>query len=157
MSKPFEYDEVTKARMKAFAGRLSEKDLRAYAAVEAYKSDRGGVTFICDLLGMSPETIKKGQRDLDNPARLPSGERQRVPGAGRKGVLVEQPGLKEAFRTLIESHTAGDPMNADIKWTDLQPSDIVTKLKEQGFELCENTARSLLANTTSGSESQQRW
>ena len=154
MPKPVEYDEVTKARMKAFAGRLSEKDLRAYAAVEAYKLERGGVAFICDLLGMSPETIKKGQRDLDDPARLPSGERQRVAGAGRKGVFMEQPGLQEAFRTLIESHTAGDPMNADIKWTDLQPSDIITKLKGQGFELSENTVRSLLVNTISGNESQ---
>lgn len=154
MSNSIEYDEVTQARMKSFARRLSEKDLRAYAAVEAYKFDRGGVAFISDLFGMSPETIKKGQRDLDDPSRLPGEGRQRQVGAGRKGVLVEQPGLQEAFNQVVETHTAGDPMNADIKWTDLQPGQIKTKLKDQGFDLSENTVRSLLANTSSGSESQ---
>ena len=58
MSMPIEFDEVTTSRMRAFAERLSEIDLRAYAAVEAYKLGRGGVTFIAELLGMSPETIK---------------------------------------------------------------------------------------------------
>ena len=151
-----EYDDLTKTRMKRFAQRLSEKDLRAYAAVEAYKLGQGGVTFIGDLLRMSPETIKKGQRDLDDPARLPSCGRQRQAGAGRKGVLTEQPGLEEAFNTLIESHTAGDPMNTDVKWTDLQPSQIVDRLSGQGFDLSENTVRSLLANATSGSGDQQK-
>lgn len=37
---------------------------RAYAAVEAYKLGRGGVTLIANLFSMSPETIKKGQLDL---------------------------------------------------------------------------------------------
>jgi len=151
---PIEYDEVTKARMKIFAERLCEIDLRAYAAVEAYKLGRGGVMFIAELFEMSPETIKRGQQDLDDPSRLPSGNRQRKPGAGRKGVLVEQPGLEQAFQSAIETHTAGDPMNADIKWTDLQPSQIIGKLSQEGFELSENTVRSLLANRISGSEVQ---
>jgi len=154
MSMPIEFDEVTTSRMRAFAERLSEIDLRAYAAVEAYKLGRGGVTFIAELLGMSPETIKKGQRDLDDPSRLPADNRQREVGAGRKGVLVEQPGLEEAFEAAIESHIAGDPMNADIKWTDLQPSQIIAKLGDQGFELSENTVRSLLVNKISGKEVQ---
>lgn len=149
---PIDIDELTLVRMKTFARRLSEKDLRAYAAVEAYKLGRGGVTFIADLFEMSPETIKKGQRDLDDPDRVPCGVRQRMDGAGRKGVLVEQPGLEEAFGKVIESHTAGDPMNTDIKWTDLQPSQVVSRLKARGFELSENTARSLLVNATSASE-----
>ena len=149
-----EIDELNQVRMKTFAQRLSEKDLRAYAAVEAYKLGRGGVTLIAELFEMSPETIKKGQRDLDDPQRVPSGIRQRMDGAGRKGVLVEQPGLEEAFNEVIESHIAGDPMNADIKWTDLQPSEVVSKLKAKGFDLSENTARSLLANATSAKEVQ---
>jgi hypothetical protein len=154
MSTPIDYDEATKERMKTFADRLSEIDLRAYAAVEAYKLGRGGVGFIAELFEMSPETIKKGQRDLDDPSRLPSHSRQRKIGAGRKGVLVEQPGLDDAFKAAIQSHTAGDPMNADIKWTDLQPSQIVTRLSDQGFELSENTVRSLLENKISGREVQ---
>ena len=54
-------------------------------------------------------------------------------GAGRKGVLVEQPGLGEAIGEVIELHTAGDPMNADIEWTDLQPPEMVGKAERKRF------------------------
>ena len=138
------YDKVTIGRMKIFAQRLSEKDLRAYAAVEAYKLGYGGVSFVSKLLGMTPETIKHGQRDLDFADQLPEENRQRRSGAGRKGVLKEQPGLEQAFDAIIEDRIAGDPMNADIKWTDFQPSQIAEKLSGQGFAISENTVRSLL-------------
>lgn len=127
------YDAVTNRRMQQFAKRLSEIDRRAYAAVEAYRIGYGGVTAISRLFGMSPETIKKGREDLDNPNQLPSDGRQRHHGAGRKGVIAEQQGLEEAFDRLIESHIAGDPMNEDVKWTDFQPSGIVSELAKEGF------------------------
>ena len=138
------YDETTNERMKRFAARLSEKDRRAYAAVEAYKLGQGGVTRIADLFGMSPETIKRGRDDLDSPDRLPPSGRQRATGAGRKGVFAEQPGLESAFDKLVETHIAGDPMNADVVWTDLQPSEIVAKLADQGYRITENTVRAVL-------------
>ena len=154
MASQIDYDEITVGRMKNFAERLDEKDRRAYAAVEAYKIGYGGVTFIAELFGMCPETIKRGQRDLDDPDRLPATGRQRQVGAGRKGLLVEQPGLEEAFNELIENRIAGDPMNADVKWTDLQPLDIATKLNDRGFEIGDNTVRILLENAISGNEVQ---
>ncbi len=138
------YDETTNERMKRFAARLSEKDRRAYAAVEAYKLGQGGVTRIADLFGMSPETIKRGRDDLDSPDRLPPSGRQRATGAGRKGVFAEQPGMESAFDELVETHIAGDPMNAEVVWTDLQPSEIVVKLAEQGYRITENTVRAVL-------------
>lgn len=156
MSNQFPYDETTRDRMLEFADRLSEVDLRAYAAVEAYKLGRGGVSMIASLFAMSPETIKRGQRDLDDPSRLAGPGRQRHQGGGRRGVLEEQPGLKEAFETLLESHRAGDPMNEDVKWTDLLPDQIATRLHEQGFEISGNTVRALLANASSRRGSQQR-
>jgi hypothetical protein len=138
------YDEITDGRIERLASRLSEKDRRAYAAVEAYKIGNGGVTAISRLLGMSHEKIKKGREELDDPGLLPSDGRQRHSGAGRKGVIEEQPGFEEAFDRIIESHIAGDPMNADVKWTNLQPSGIVAKLFEEGYSATENTVRSLL-------------
>lgn len=122
------YDEVTHKRMIQFASRLSETNRRAYAAVEAYKLGRGGVTAISRLLKISPETVKRGQEDLDSPERLPEAGRQRRQGAGRRGVCAEQPGLETAFDKLLEHHIAGDPMNEDVTWTDLQPSVIVRDL-----------------------------
>lgn len=102
------------------------------------------MSFVSKLLGMTPETIKHGQRDLDSSDQLPDENRQRRSGAGRKGVFKEQSGLEEAFDAVVEDRIAGDPMNADIKWTDFQPSQIAGKLSGQGFSISENTVRSLL-------------
>lgn len=150
------YNAITNERMKRFAARLSEKDRRAYAAVEAYKLGQGGVTRIADLFAMSPETIKRGREDLDSPDRLPPSGRQRATGAGRKGVFAEQPGLESAFDDLIETHIAGDPMNADVVWTDLQPSEIVAKLAAQGYRLTENTVRAALKKKRFENENRAR-
>lgn len=147
------YDRVTIERMKSFARRLSERDLRAYAAVEAYKLGYGGVSFVSGLFGITSETIKHGQRDLDLAGSLPEEGRQRRPGAGRKGVFEEQPGLEEAFDAIVEDRIAGDPMNADIKWTDFQPSQIATKLSGKGFSISDNTVRSLLKKRSFASAS----
>jgi Rhodopirellula transposase DDE domain len=135
--------------MRHFANTLSEIDRRAYAAIEAYKLGHGGVSIISRLLEISPETIKRGQRDLDSPERLPQGGRLRHKGAGRPGICAEQPGLADALEGLLENRIAGDPMNEDIKWTDLQPSTIVTKLAQQGYSITENTVRALLKKRTS--------
>jgi hypothetical protein len=143
------YNEITIRRMRRLAKSLSERDRRAYVAVEAYKPGSPGVVVVAGLFGMSTETIKKGRDDLDSPERLPPPGRQRHKGAGRKGVCSEQPGLEAAFDTLVETHLGGDPMNEDMVWTDLQPSGIVAKLTDQGFSISENTVRELLKKKTS--------
>jgi len=137
--------------MRQLAESLSERDRRAYAAVEAYKPGSPGVVIVAGIFGMSTETIKKGRDDLDSPERLPPPGRQRHKGPGHKGVCSEQPGLEAAFDTLVETHLGGDPMNVDVVWTDLQPSGIVAKLTDQGFSISENTVRELLKKKTSAS------
>jgi len=138
------YDDDTIRRMRQLAENLSERDRRAYAAVEAYKPGSIGVRAIAKLLGMSTETIKRGKDDLDSPERLPAPGRQRHQGAGRKGVCSEQVGLEAAFDALVKTRLGGDPMNEDVVWTDLQPSGIVVKLADQGFSISKSTVRALL-------------
>lgn len=138
------YDDTTIRRMRRLLETLSERDRRAYAAVEAYKPGSPGVLATAKLFAMSPETIKRGKDDLDSPERLPESGRQRHPGAGRKGVCQEQEGLEAAFDALVESHLGGDPMNEDVVWTDLQPSGIAAGLVEQGFCISETSVRQLL-------------
>jgi len=135
------YDERTIRHMKQVAQGLPEQKRRAYVASEAYKV---GVRAASRLFGMSTETIKRGRDDLDSLECVPESGRQRHSGAGRKGVCFEQEGLEEAFDELVKTHLAGDPMNEDVVWTDLQPSDMVDKLAAQGFSICENTVRALL-------------
>ncbi len=47
--------------------KLSEKDRRRYAAIEALKLPRGGNTYIVELLGCSKNTILRGINELQNP------------------------------------------------------------------------------------------
>ena len=63
---------------------LSEKDRRRYAAVEAVKLGHGGITYIAQLFGCSPELIEHGLQDLRHLPHDPAGNRIRQPGGGKK-------------------------------------------------------------------------
>lgn len=70
--------------MQVHFSRLSEKDRRQYAAIEALKFERGGNTYISDLLGIDRGSIIDGIKELTNPTEQVSSDKQRRPGAGRK-------------------------------------------------------------------------
>ncbi|MDP2880360.1 MAG: hypothetical protein Q8N89_02120 [Azonexus sp.] len=57
--------------MKEFYRRLSEKDRRRYAAVEAAKLDHGGQQYIAGLFGIDGKTIRQGWADLE--LKMPPG------------------------------------------------------------------------------------
>ena len=78
------YPEAVEAAMKTFFGSLREKDRRRYAAVEAAKLGQGGRPYIARLLGIDPNTIRRGQADLDDLPDLPP-EAVREKGAAEKG------------------------------------------------------------------------
>lgn len=59
------YAPHVKAHMLNLYHSLSEKDRRRYAAVEAEKLGHGGVASISQLFGCDPETIRQGQRDVE--------------------------------------------------------------------------------------------
>jgi hypothetical protein len=65
------YHKDVERFMKRFYDSLSEKDRRAYAAIEAAKLGHGGIEYIAMLFGCDPKTIRHGQQDLENPPRLP--------------------------------------------------------------------------------------
>jgi hypothetical protein len=66
---------------------LSEKDRGHYAALEALKFERGGNTYISQLLGIDRKTIIQGQKELiflsEQTDQIPF-DKQRHPGGGRK-------------------------------------------------------------------------
>ena len=79
------YDKDVERFMKRFYNSLSEKDRRAYAAIEAAKLGHGGIEYVATLFGCDRKTIRHGQKDLENPPPpLPSGK-VRKKGADAKG------------------------------------------------------------------------
>jgi hypothetical protein len=78
------YVRDVEERMQGFYQTLSEKDRRRYAAVEARKLGRGGVSYVAEVLGCSTRTIERAARELDQLPNDPAAGRVRQAGGGRK-------------------------------------------------------------------------
>lgn len=139
------YSEATELKMKRFYQTLNEKDRRRYAAVEALKLGYGSIAYISDILGCSRTTIYQGLADLELPDEELYSPRIRVVGGGRKPIEQSVPGLNESFLAVLEEHTAGDPQNETILWTNLTHSEIVENLgRDHDIHVSTKTVRKLL-------------
>jgi hypothetical protein len=127
--------------MQMFAATLNERDFRRYAAVEALKLDHGGIKYISRLLNIDPKTIRKGIKEIKKNLNV---DYIRKPGGGRLYIDETYPNLHEVFLEIVEAHTAGCPMNRDIKWTFLTQKEIVEKLAEKGINISEPIVSDLL-------------
>ena len=137
------YSPEIETQMHTFYQSLSEKDRRRYAAIEAKKLGYGGISYIRRVLGCDERTIIRGMSELEKP--LPENEtRIRQPGGGRKSVLATTPDLDAAFLQVVESHTAGSPMDEKIKWTNMARNEIAIRLEEEGFKVSVTVVDQLL-------------
>jgi len=79
-----ELSDEAKAAIIIFLSMLDEKQRRLYAGVEAIKYGLGGDKWIAGLLGMHPQTVARGRRELlTGDIEV---ERARKTGGGRKPV-----------------------------------------------------------------------
>jgi hypothetical protein len=142
--KSFKHSAVVEQMMKEVFQNLSEKGRRLYAAVEASKLPHGGIEYISNILNCNRKTIWNGMKELKNSENLPPKNRDRRKGGGRKRVIETTPGINEKFLKVLEEHTAGDPMNEKIKWTNLDIKDIIQKLKGEGINVGKHVVKQLL-------------
>jgi hypothetical protein len=123
--------EIERA-MKKYYATLSEKDQRRYAAVEALKLGLGGQSYMAKVLGCSEKTVHRG---LDELAQLPEEPEYepavRQAGGGRKRYTQQHGDIDEQFLEVLQGHTAGDPMDEQVIWTDLTPQEIATLLEKE--------------------------
>ena len=139
------YCEEIESEMLKFYTSLSEKDKRRYAAIEAKKMGHGGIKYISELFGCHRNTITEGKNEIENiESEKFNNQAIREKGGGRKSCNEQIPELDEAFLRVVQEHTAGDPMNTEIKWTYLNQSQIVEGLKQQGIEISAPIVRKLL-------------
>ncbi len=52
--------------------------------------------------------------------------------------------MEETFHRVLRDHTAGDPMNADVKWTNLSRRQIARRMKEMGTPVSRRIVSQLL-------------
>ena len=138
------YSEELETEMLKFYDSLREKDQRRYAAIEAKKLGHGGIKYISELFGCHRNTITEGKNEIESTVPEKFNEKAiRVRGGGRKSCFEKIPELDQAFERVVQEHTAGDPMQAEIKWTYLNQAQIVAGLKQQGIEISKPIVRQL--------------
>ena len=134
--------------MRLFVDNLNEKQRRLFFGLEACRLGHGGRTLIVKEFSTSFSVIRQGEKELLNPGMLPEWQRVRHPGGGKKLIEDSQPEILEALEEIMKGHVAGDPMNADVRWTDLRTSQIREALEAKGFKISDQTLKRLLKKTT---------
>jgi hypothetical protein len=114
---------------------LSEKDRRRFATLEAERLGWHGVEEVSQFYGIHPHTIRQGKRDLEDGLHEEHPERSRKPGGGRKPAENHYPDIDDVFLNVLDQHTAGDPMNGEIRWTQLGDEEIRDHLQAQGCQV----------------------
>ena len=140
------YPPETVEIMRKFYSTLSEKDKRRYAATEAIKLGHGGVTVVSEMLSCARSTIQIGITELLSlPTDGKFDVRIRQPGGGRKGYEHTFPFIDDAFLNVVLNHTAGDPMDTNVRWTNLTHTEIKQRLaKDHQIQVSETVVRQLL-------------
>jgi hypothetical protein len=126
------YSIEIEKQMQEMYNRLSEKDKRLYAGVEALKLSYGGISYIVQLFSCSRNTILRGIIELGGKETIPR-KRVRKAGGGRKQVIENRADINDVFLFILKEHTAGDPMNEKVKWTNLTKADIAAELTKKSL------------------------
>ena len=137
------YSEDVEQKMRAFFDTLNEKSRRQYAGVEAIKLGHGGQKYISSVLGCHPQTVKAGIDEIFNRTEIPE-ENVRKPGGGRKKIIDMEDDIDEVFFEILNHHTAGSPVNAETKWTNLSLNEISEAFESKGMNISPHVVKQLL-------------
>jgi hypothetical protein len=131
-----ESDALIAARYKRLEGILDERQRRLHAAVEAKVLGHGGVKRVSAATGVARGSILAGMKELDLPrdSAPDSPRRVRRAGAGRRKLVDQDQGLREALERLVEPTSRGDPMSA-LRWTCKSLKHLAGELGRQGHTI----------------------
>ena len=138
-----QYPEETEKQMKSFFDSLNERDRRRYAAIEAMKLGHGGQKYISSVLGCHFQTIMAGINEITNGIKTPD-DRIRKPGGGKKKIIDTVENIDEVFFEILKDHTAGSPIDEEIKWTDISLKDISNSFKSRNMNISPYVVKQLL-------------
>lgn len=118
---------------------LNEKQWRQYLALEA--KERGSISVVVQEAGASPNTIRRGIREIEAAEGYMPGERQRQPGGGRKKLTETDATLQADLEGLVDPK--GDPMSV-LRWTSKSVAHLKTSLQAMGHQIADTALRDLL-------------
>ena len=120
-------------RYDAIKPHLTERQRRIWLGSEARELGSSGVGIVADAVAVSPDTVRRGRTELDDPQPLAVG-RSRGPGGGRKRAEEHDPGLSTALDKLVDPDSRGDPMTP-LRWTSKSLRGLAEQLRSQGHQV----------------------
>jgi len=121
-------EEFAQQRVKNLFELLPEHHRRWYAGTIASSLPHGGVIKVSRALGISRKTVGKGVRE-SSLLGTNSSPRIRGLGGGRKDLLMLEPKIGEAFDAVVDSCTAGNPMDEAVKWVSMTRKQIARAME----------------------------
>ena len=120
---------------------LDERQRRLVLGAAARRLGRGGIKRVAAVVGVDPETVSRGVREVAAGPVVDG--RVRVVGAGRPSVTAALPGVGEALEALVEPVTRGDP-ESPLRWTNKSTQRLADELTGRGFAVAPRTVAKLL-------------
>lgn len=137
--------EGTKAKLVDVFGLLlpylDERQQRLTLGAAARVLGHSGIRRVAQAAGVAESTVSRGKRELEH-AEAPAG-RVRAPGAGRKSLREDDPGLVPALLALVEPDQRGDP-ESPLLWTVKSTRNLAAELTCQGHRVGSDTVAALL-------------
>lgn len=109
---------------------LDEQQRRLYLASEAIHLGRGGKLLICNLAGISYNTLIKGIKEIESEETLSIDTPIRKKGGGRKKKTTNE--AWSTIKQFIEPHTRGEPQSP-LQWVSKSLRNISEALKDTGI------------------------
>ena len=129
-------------RYDAIKPHLTERQRRVWLGAEARELGSSGVRIVADAVQVSPDTVRRGRDELDDPQPLEV-DRSRAPGGGRKRAGEHDPGLAEALDRLVDPESRGDPMTP-LRWTSKSLRTLAGEMRSQGHQVSASLVQRLL-------------
>lgn len=147
MEKLKEFSAVDRERYKTIWNRLKdhidEKTKRLLVAAMSESLGYGGQKVICELTGVSQDTVKYGTAQLNGEAPLDA-NRTRQSGGGRKTITEIYPDIEPELLKMVSDDSQGDP-ESPLLWTSKSTTHLAEALTEKGMPVSSVTVSKLLA------------
>jgi len=119
-------------RFELIQGRLNERLIREFAAVEAKVYGVGGIRAVARATGLAVNTVRRGLSELLQPhLSEESHSRVRHSGGGRKKLRDKDSSLVGDLEDLVTPFSRGDPMRP-LRWTCKSIRALARELQAQG-------------------------